>query len=856
MLNWDLMDGRILSLCVAVTVIQLTGGAAAVCGQQSLPNRNSSGEGAVPGEWPWHVSLSFLGKPLCGGSLISDSWIITAGHCFDGKLTKKDPKSWTIHLGFTRLGGKLETSTLAMTVSRIVVHEKYTHFLRGMDVALVELSHPVELTDFVSPVCLPEKTHRFHLHRTCFSTGLQAVPDVGSTDSVMTLHKVPLTLIGWRTCNCIYNSYKKPELANPTRPGMLCATESDEKKGPCLGDSGGPMVCNEDGVWFLAGVISFTLGCYLPNSPTVITAASFYQDWILGNVGTKASFAPQTITVTDDVDTDSCSDLLSSKHEGCTFPHIQAPASNGTGLWPWQVDVVKSGLRMCGGALISDSWVITAAHCFTGALSSDSPADWTVIVAPGSPSMQEISVQKISVHGAFISPDQGKDAALLQLVRPAPPDSDVHPACVLPASRQIPYGSSCWYTGRDGPSSKTPGVKVDPLRAAEMELISPNQCNCIYSHPSSANHSASILPGMMCASYRQKEGNQCLSDSGGPLVCQENGTWFLVGLRSFGGECLEGTDGKVPLPGVFTQLNTLEEWIFSVTNDVSFNEESVTPDSELDNMRCPDNYTRGCGFSVSSPGANANAEAMEGTWPWQVSVQRFESHTCSGALIAQTWVLTTARCITSYSRVLPDEYTVILGRQRQNGPNLHNVTRRVRRVITHPAYRRTTGENDLALVEVYYGVTFSDYIWPVCLPLEGSEPPSTGCWVTGWTNHNPFEVLHPSGAMKELEVSLLDKTQCGDVKSEVQPDQGTQLCATKIKDKGFTCLEESGSPLVCRHQPGAPWVLFGISSSVADSKYSACPVKYTPVSTSLPWIKEGWRIWITIQETGHSFHCH
>lgn len=54
------------------------------CGEQS-PNLMlpfiSGGDIATLGQWPWIVSLSYLGRPFCSGTLISEDWVVTAGHC-------------------------------------------------------------------------------------------------------------------------------------------------------------------------------------------------------------------------------------------------------------------------------------------------------------------------------------------------------------------------------------------------------------------------------------------------------------------------------------------------------------------------------------------------------------------------------------------------------------------------------------------------------------------------------------------------------------------------------------------------------------------------------------------------------
>lgn len=295
--------------------LQSAPAAAAACGRQELHTRIFGGTNAVPGEWPWHVTLSFKGKPNCGGSLISEKWLLTAAHCFDNN--KRDPTLWRVHLGFTRMGyTPEERSVVTVMPSRIIVHESYTNYIQGHDIALVELSQSITFTRFVSPVCLPERAHRFHFRSTCYATGLEDVPEGVPLDSRRSLQKVSQTLIGWRTCNCIYNTHMRPEVSNPAKPGMLCIVDTYGKKGPCLGDSGGPVVCNEGGVWFLAGAISFSQGCHLQDNPTIVTSASFYQDWIQQWTDSSVAFSPQSIVVTDDVDNDSCRDLLSNLTSG------------------------------------------------------------------------------------------------------------------------------------------------------------------------------------------------------------------------------------------------------------------------------------------------------------------------------------------------------------------------------------------------------------------------------------------------------------------------------------------------------------------------------------------------------------
>ncbi|XP_069840709.1 serine protease 53 [Dendropsophus ebraccatus] len=815
----------VATLLFCTTVLQSAPGVMADCGRQGLHARIFGGTRVFRGEFPWHVLLTLNGRPYCGGSLASESWVITAAHCFD-RPEKKNPVLWRVHLGVTQMGYvPEESSAVTIQPSMIVIHEDYTHYTNGNDIALVKLSQPVTFTRFIHPVCVPKSVHHFAFRSDCYVTGLQDVPENVPLESQRLLEKVTQTLIGWRTCNCIYNSQKRPDMSNPAKPGMLCTLDTNGEKGPCLGDSGGPVVCNENGVWFLAGAVSFSSGCHLQDNPTIVTSISFYQDWIQGKTGSSVTFSDQSITVTDDVDNDSCSDLLSNLTSGCGYSDIDTFGLVSPGPWPWQVDLWKDDRRACGGALISSNWMITAAQCFVGPASSDIPSDWSVTVASGTQAMRQLAVQKISIHGSYITPEQGNNVALVQLSTPAPIGPYTEPICLPQSSHKISYNSSCWFIGNDDGQT---GDTMQPSRGVKMDLVGPNQCNCIYSRPNSDNPSVSILPGMICATRQENIGDQCLNDFGGPLACRENKTWFLIGVQSFGGGC------DTSLPKVFTDLTQYESWIFRETRDAAFRSQLDSQPAEMDTDRCSFNSPRACGRSVTSPAPGSIDDVTEKTWPWQVSVQLYGSHVCSGVLIAETWFLIAAHCIPRYTTI--SEYTVSLARQFQDRPNPREVTRKIKRVVPYPGYKMKTGENDLALVEMFYGVTLSDYIMPICLPQEQSLFPPTRCWVSGWGRLYPSVSSSSTPPLRHLEVSVLDMKNCG---AQVNMTQsGGPLCVAAKKDNTLTCLMDSSAPLVCQPKPGGPWLLYGITSQSSPPKRNPCPGNFTAVMPELSWIRE------------------
>ncbi|KAM5153083.1 serine protease 53 [Mantella aurantiaca] len=821
-----------VTLCAAALQAVTT---TSTCGKLGLKNRIFGGSSVVPGEFPWHVTLTYKGKPLCGGSLISDRWILTASHCFDRTATedRRDPARWRVHLGFTRMGfTPAESSGVTVAPSRIVTHQNYVKYTQGSDVALVELPTPVTFTRFISPVCLPRSAHRFALRRTCYATGLQNLPEGVPLDSGRFLQKAGQILIGWRTCNCIYNTHLRPDLSDPADPSMLCITESDGKKGPCQGDSGGGVVCEEGGVWFLAGVISFSQGCHLLDSPTILSSAASYADWIAQHSDGRAAFSAQSLSVTDDEDGDHCSDLLSNHTAGCGISQVSDPSSGGPGSWPWHVDLRRDGKRVCSGSLISASWVITAAKCFIGDDSSELPDDWSVTVASGTPLMRDIAVQKISVHGSYINPEKGSNVALVLLAQPVPLGPFTQAVCLPDSSHRMPFGSVCWHIVGD---NSLPGDQVGAPRGDKLELLGPNQCNCIYSQPNANNRTESVMEGMICASQEGESSSQCLGDLGGALVCKENGTWFLTGVYSYGGGSVEGRDST--LPRVFTQLTMYENWIDKETREMFLRPAINTPPPKPDTDRCSSDSPRGCGQSVASANPDRIGEATGEMWPWQVSLQQFESHFCSGVLITETWILIAAHCVPSYSSL--SDYTIILGRNLQDEASPREVIRQIRKVVLHPDYNPMTGENDAALVEMNYGVTFSDYILPICLAPDQSSLPTNECWVIGWgTSHPSGKGSYPP-PLRHLRVHLWDGKDCGSVGNMTKTGgtDGTGQICVAAKNAVFSCLLDGSAPLVCQPNPTGPWFVFGVGSQTTPPKSNACPGNFTSVVPMLSWIR-------------------
>jgi len=119
------------------------------CGLPGPADKIVGGEEATPHQYPWMAALFIDDKWFCGGSLISDEWVMTAGHCADGA------SSVNVMLGAHNVRETVEDGRLEIASNEIFTHENYNGLSIRNDIGLVHLPEPVEFTDWIRPFCLP-----------------------------------------------------------------------------------------------------------------------------------------------------------------------------------------------------------------------------------------------------------------------------------------------------------------------------------------------------------------------------------------------------------------------------------------------------------------------------------------------------------------------------------------------------------------------------------------------------------------------------------------------------------------------------------------------------------------------------
>ncbi|XP_015276412.1 PREDICTED: acrosin [Gekko japonicus] len=230
--------------------------------------------------WSRPPTASYINK----GSLISSRWVVTAAHCF---LHKQFLEHWKLVIGATQLS-QPGPEVQERTIKNLVEHQLYQSRRSFNDVALMELSAPVNCTDYVQPACLPDEDVDLSALTHCYVSGW-GVTDVSiflptepsQTADIMQEAKVnliPLDLCnssGWYNGRIHYNN--------------LCAGYEEGGIDSCQGDSGGPLACREarsERFW-VVGVTSWGNGCARTRKPGVYSSTQDFLDWIKGKTKDK-----------------------------------------------------------------------------------------------------------------------------------------------------------------------------------------------------------------------------------------------------------------------------------------------------------------------------------------------------------------------------------------------------------------------------------------------------------------------------------------------------------------------------------------------------------------------------------------
>ncbi|XP_060807775.1 phenoloxidase-activating enzyme [Amyelois transitella] len=254
-------------------------------------------------EYPWLVIIEYSKdnkiKLLCGGTLISSRYVLTAGHCVSGKiLALGTPKN--VRLGeydttndgqdCVDVGGGQDCNdpVLIVPIERYFSHPEYNLWSKKNDIALIRLRQNAPFTDFIRPLCLPTtdvagRSSSFNMT----TAGWGAVDDDIVSSSAIKLH-VQLPFVEIQQCQAALTKLRPP----PNLWEKQICAGGQKDRGSCKGDSGGPLMLEnvDERRYELVGVISFvSLPCGVENIPGVYTKVFAYKSWINSAIQKDAS---------------------------------------------------------------------------------------------------------------------------------------------------------------------------------------------------------------------------------------------------------------------------------------------------------------------------------------------------------------------------------------------------------------------------------------------------------------------------------------------------------------------------------------------------------------------------------------
>ncbi|XP_050080484.1 uncharacterized protein LOC126568110 [Anopheles maculipalpis] len=353
---------------------------------------------------------------LCGGSLISNQFVLTAAHCnADANNIKPD----TVRLGDTDLGSTEDDEfAQQIPIARLIVHPEYRGSRKYFDVALIELQQMAQFTEAVCSACLWQEKDLPEEPMDAVGFGATGFGESLSP----TLQRVVLNHIQQEEC-AKRIAINKRQMPQGFRADQFCA--SSNSMDTCEGDSGGPIGVKRFDVGgaltpLVTGVVSFGTPCAV-GSTGVYTKVSEYIDWI--QRATNASYSYRVCT--------KQTFCIGRPKETINVNFERIYTQNRFGMLWTESD---SSSRECGATLIDYQFYLTTASCVTS--------------SKGHPKfLVSLSAERAAITDVYVSP----------LYKPGRPENDIALLKIAQYVNHTVYRPAClWDRKTDGEWSFDP----------------------------------------------------------------------------------------------------------------------------------------------------------------------------------------------------------------------------------------------------------------------------------------------------------------------------------------------------------------------------------------------------------------
>ncbi|XP_076353868.1 transmembrane protease serine 9-like isoform X2 [Tachypleus tridentatus] len=463
--------------------------------------------------WPWMVGISrkstFSERFLCGGALISPNYVISAAHCFKISDEPVSPSVYTF-----RVGGHTLKDGTKYDVEDVIVRECYKPSQNYHDIAVLKVKGSASFNNKVTPVCLPKPS----LVREDFIGRRATITGWGDTS------------FGKLAVNRPISTYLKRDIMFPGNDGEsndnLCTTHKNEK-GKCRDISDclealddvnkeHPTVCE----WNGANPVICCPMIVPPDSTPDPSVSRKIPNLFFPGCGIRAKHHKRESLMSERLQSSKADHASNEKQarpiqtDSSEVKFVVGGFEASPNSWKWMVGISQKfelyERFLCGGSLISASYVISAAHCFKISDKPISPSVYTVRV--GAHTLNDgtkYSVDDVNVHELYQSNKNYHDIAILKVKGEVSLNNKVMPVC-LPQPSFVDEdfnGRKVTITGWGDTSFGGPSSKV--LQEVSIPVVSNKNCNSSYSKVASSKYPQGITRGQICAGLSQGGKDAC-----------------------------------------------------------------------------------------------------------------------------------------------------------------------------------------------------------------------------------------------------------------------------------------------------------------------------------------------------------
>ncbi|CAF0725050.1 unnamed protein product [Rotaria sp. Silwood1] len=773
----------------------------------------------------------------CSGTILTDSYILTAADCVGNFSENMSLDDVTIAAGIYH---RSELGQIIRNVDEIIIHPNWKTDNNGQkhNIALLHLSTPLDFTvdKYITQIfrsidfSLLKDILQYPSNSTRLLTiELDRVTQHFDSTASVSLQQYEVSLVDNYDPICYGLVYDVEQ--------QFCTRLYHHNKDSCNHKSGGPILQWIDNRWMQVGIRSSVGEGINGSCLDIVTRLAYYHEWIDSVLNLK-SFTSLTIaTKSDSIAnvsiTYKCNALMVSC--GCGRNNVELSPTKIIGgeeaiPYSWSmvvsIRVNDSQEHSCAGSILTQSYILTSAHCVDGASKLE------VSIAAGMHNQIEDFAMIRYVHDIYIHPNWNgsdstyrNDIALLRISPPLfiPGNLGLARTCVPhinSINETVNYPTNGSHLVIVGWGSTQYGYNnmSNTLQQASVYVIDNNDHICQqWIHDGEKQ---------FCAGMYGKD--PCYGDSGGPIFQWKGTYWEQVGIISYGRGC-----HQIGSLAIFTRLAYYFDWMESVIN-ISLTTTTPKPPPTPISYACNKTSSCGCGKAdvvLTSSRIVGGENAIEGSWPMIVSLRLngTNDHSCGGTILSNSYILTAAHCFRRISIENPTGITIAAGMTNRSDPL--KVIRNVDRIYLHPNYTGIPNDyrHDIALLHIEHPFVFetNSSLTKTCIhridpPISQTQYPknATRLAIIGWgvLLHG---TLYVPEILQQAQVFAIDDQN--PICSSSINNTELEFCAGLFDGGKDSCQGDSGGPIF--QWTGLYWEQVGI---VSHGK--GCALANSPVS--------------------------